>query len=1348
MIRWSSRIWRTLLSALCLYAIPNGACHAFADSQQGRPAQVPQAHFNRAVRLPVIDSNDVRFARLSTSSGLSQTRVAYIVQDGTGFIWFGTQYGLNRYDGYNFKVFTHVEKRPNSLSGVYIHSLFKDRSGMLWIGCDQYLDRLDPRTERFTHYRLGSQDPNAVPEPVVHIRQDRAGFLWLSTGKGLYRLDPATGEISHYEHDANDSQSLSSDDIKAAGEDREGNLWVASGSTLDRLDRDTAKVTFRIPLPEHPGNVFSFFEDHLGELWLIHKSARGGGLELFDRRTNTLTPYLLFRPGPRATTFLGVNSMMEDRRGNLWLATAGMGLLKFDRQHQSFLRYQYSASDPESLSENNLTTVFEDNRGNIWAGFDAQPPAIFSLRQPLFFQLWPSRVEPASKAESLVSTLFEDREGRDWIGWFGGLTRVDRRTGESRFYSTSGSGIGATAIAIIQEPSGSFWIGTHGQGLKHFDPRHETFKTYRHDPTDPRSLSNDNVARLLIDHTGTLWAATWDGLNRFNTASGTFDVFRPGPKGIIQQFGWIVEDPCGMIWLGGNSGLTRFDPATGRFQVYKHDPDNPHSISSNRVIYVYFARSGAMWIGTQNGLGRRDPATGTFSTYTDQNGLAGNVVACVQEDDSGALWMSTNRGISRFDPQRATFRNYSAADGLPGDDLTGWSACYKNTAGEIFFGGFSGAVVFNPKRFAEDDELPKVVLTDLKISGKSVNVGEDSFLKQPLPYVQSLTLSHVQRNFSLEFAALTFLSLATNRYRYKLDGFDREWNEVGNDQRVVNYTALPSGSYTFHVQVAGLRGQWGMPGAELRIEILPAWWATWWFRLISAALILVVIWLLYKLRVRHVEERERQFRKLAENAPDIVMRFDPGMRYSYVNPIVEEYTGLAPRALLGRTNREVSMSPKNAQSWEGALREVFSTGRATMREFTFDTPKGERYFESRLVPEVGAVGSTKSVLAITRDITDRKRAAEALRRSEAYLGEAQKLSHTGSFGWDVSSGEIYWSAETFRIFEFETSAKVTIDLIVQRTHPDDRSAVHQLIERVSREKCEFDLEHRLLMPDGSVKYLRVVGRPSTDERGRFEFVGAVTDVTARKQAEEERERLRQTQADLARVTRVTTMGELTASLAHEVNQPIAAAITNSSTCLRWLARDPPDVEEAREAVSRIVKDATRAADIIKRIRLLFKKGIPQRGLVDVNEVIRDVIVLLRNEAYRHSVAIRTDLAAALSQVMADGVQLQQVLTNLMLNGIEAMKEANGARELTIKSEQGDNGHLLISVSDTGVGLTPQQADQIFKAFFTTKAEGTGMGLPISRSIIESHGGRLWAAANSGRGATFHFTLPSKVEGRE
>ncbi|HWX53290.1 MAG TPA: MHYT domain-containing protein [Verrucomicrobiae bacterium] len=387
-------------------------------------------------------------------------------------------------------------------------------------------------------------------------------------------------------------------------------------------------------------------------------------------------------------------------------------------------------------------------------------------------------------------------------------------------------------------------------------------------------------------------------------------------------------------------------------------------------------------------------------------------------------------------------------------------------------------------------------------------------------------------------------------------------------------------------------------------------------------------------------------------------------------------------------------------------------------------------------------------LAILMSWIDRRFAAQALelqeeklQQSEVFLSEAQRLSHTGSFAWRVSTGEIVWSEETFRIFQYERTTKPTVELILQRVHPEDTAFVKQTIERASQDGKNFEHEYRLVMPDGPVKHVHVVAHGSQDKSRGIEFVGAVMDVTERKQADEA---LRQAQAELARVSRLTTMGEFTASLAHEVNQPIAAAVTNANACLRWLARDRPDVEEARDAASRLVKDATRAADIISRTRLLFKKGTLQRELVDVNEVIREIIVLLRSEATRYSVSIRTELAAALPRVMGDSVQLQQVMMNLMINSIEAMKDVDKTRNLAIKSQRAESEQLMVSVSDTGAGLPPQ-ADQIFNAFFTTKVHGTGLGLSISRSIVESHGGRLWAAGNSPRGACFHLTLPTKPE---
>jgi PAS domain S-box-containing protein len=398
-------------------------------------------------------------------------------------------------------------------------------------------------------------------------------------------------------------------------------------------------------------------------------------------------------------------------------------------------------------------------------------------------------------------------------------------------------------------------------------------------------------------------------------------------------------------------------------------------------------------------------------------------------------------------------------------------------------------------------------------------------------------------------------------------------------------------------------------------------------------------------------------------------------------------------------------------------------------------------------PILNESGDLVEFVGTAMDVTAAKQAEEALRRSESYLADAQTLTRTGSWAWDVATRQsIYWSLENYRLFGFDPEGPIPSDeAFYQRIHPEDRDRVRRevFLERPD-EGSHFDVDFRIVLPGGAIKYVRSTGHPVRNISGDLlEYVGTSIDVTERKRADEERERLRQVQADLAHLSRVTTMGELTASLAHEIRQPISAAVTNAKTCMRWLGRDEPDLAEASEAASRIVKDATRAADIISRISALFKKGALQRELVDVNEVIREMIVLLRSEANRYSVSIRIELAEDLPTVIADRVQLQQVFMNLMLNGIDAMKGMIGEGELTIKSEA-DDGQVLVSVSDTGVGLPPEQAEQIFKAFFTTKDQGTGMGLPISRSIIESHGGHLWATGASGRGATFQFTLPFTV----
>ena len=499
-----------------------------------------------------------------------------------------------------------------------------------------------------------------------------------------------------------------------------------------------------------------------------------------------------------------------------------------------------------------------------------------------------------------------------------------------------------------------------------------------------------------------------------------------------------------------------------------------------------------------------------------------------------------------------------------------------------------------------------------------------------------------------------------------------------------------------------------------------------------------------KIAQEELRKQTSRLEQLFEQAPEGVAILDTDDRMVRVNQEFTRMFSYEPDELLGRTIQDVIVPEELLEESREYVRQVRS-GRLEV-ETVRKRKDGSLVHVSLLaVPVITSSGEQVANYAIYRDITERKRAEEHLRESEARF---QAMADTAPVMiWMTGTDGLCnyfskpWLDFTGRTMEQEVGLGW-----LQGVHPDDVQGCFDGFLPAFEVRKPFSMEYRLRRADGEYRWVIESGIPRYTPGGEFSgYIGSNIDITERKRAEEERERLRRAQADLAHITRVTTMGELTASLAHEIKQPIAAAVTDARTCLKWLARDRPEIDEAREAASRIIKDVTRASEITGRIRSLFKKEEPQRELVDVNEIIREMVVLLHGEVVRYSISIRTDLATDLPKIRGDRVQLQQVFMNLMLNAIDAMNEMDDAKELTIKSQRNPDDQLLISVSDNGVGLPPRHVDKIFEAFFTTKPQGTGMGLSISRSIVESHGGRLWAAANSKRGTTFQFTLPRDVQ---
>ena len=508
---------------------------------------------------------------------------------------------------------------------------------------------------------------------------------------------------------------------------------------------------------------------------------------------------------------------------------------------------------------------------------------------------------------------------------------------------------------------------------------------------------------------------------------------------------------------------------------------------------------------------------------------------------------------------------------------------------------------------------------------------------------------------------------------------------------------------------------------------------------LSAFLITSIVITSLVRRLRRLGQAHREQARLLDLTRDSVLVRDLENVITYWNRGGEELYGWKREEAVGKVAHQLLQTIFPAPL-ERMTEELFRSGRWE-GELVHTRRDGIKVtVSSRWSVQRGDEGQPIGTLETNNDITERKRVEDTLRRvQETYLAEAQQLSHTGSFGWKVSSGEIFWSEEGFRIFGFDSTTRPSIELVLARVHPDDYALVQRAIDRAKSDRQDFAFEHRLQLPGGTVKHVRVVARAMRGETDNVDFVGAVMDVTPIRLAEIE---LQSTRTELAHVMRVTSLGELTASIAHEVNQPLGAVVANAEACLGWLDRESPDLNEAHAAIERIVRDGHRAGDVIRRVRALIKRTDTQMVPLDVNEIVSEAMNIVEHELLRHRVSQRMELSSDLPAVVGDRIQLQQVLLNLIINGIEAMQPiTERQRELVIRSEQDEARQVQVTVMDCGIGLSAESAHRIFDAFITTKSSGMGMGLSICRSIIQAHGGRIWASSNERFGATFQFTLP-------
>jgi len=814
-------------------------------------------------------SNTLYFEHLSVEDGLPHTAVHSILQDPLGFMWFATDEGLAKYDGYKFHVYNHKPTNPNSLSESNILSLYQDSHANLWVTTLNHgINKFNPKTEIFVHYRHDESNPHRVSSSrnmICNIYEDQRGHLWFGTADGgLNRFDPDTEQFTAYQHDKNDPNTLSHNHISYIYPDPYGQwLWIGTQYGLNQFEPKTGQTIRYIDDNDFSNNIIHAIYISPDQKWMWVGTEHG--LNRVNRHDGTIKRYIHHKDKPESLSHNFVSVIYPANNGQLWIGTSGGGLNLFNPNTDNFVRYQSDINSSFTLSDDTINSIFKDKTGTLWigtilGGLNKLDP------QRKKFHLY--QHNPNNLNSLTISDLFGmhiDRQGIVWIGTTGGgLNKFDPMTEQFTRYQhdkNQPQSLSHNFVhPILEDSQGFIWVGTWGGGLNKFDPQTETFTHYQQNPDDPHSLSGNRVRAIVEDDLGNLWIGThFNGVNKFDGQYFTHYRHQPGDHAsLIDDNIWnIFKDSRGNLWISTGHGFEWFNPKTEQFVHYQHDDNNLNSLSNNAVQNVYEDKQGILWLTTQQGINKFDPKTKQFTHYFKTDGLPHNRIQSILGDNQGYLWITTIKGMARFNPQTETFKTYDINDGLQGDFFRAW-AYAKHPNGELYFGGSNGLNRFNPTEITDNHHQPPVVLTDFLLFNEPVPIGDGSVLNTHISELDSITLTHDLSAFSFEFAGLNYTSSIKNQYVYKMEGFDKDWTKTDAQRRFATYTNLDAGTYTFRVKASNNDGVWNEQEKSIKVIILPPWWETLWFRGIVFMLVISIIFGGFWWRVNLIKRQKRQ----------------------------------------------------------------------------------------------------------------------------------------------------------------------------------------------------------------------------------------------------------------------------------------------------------------------------------------------------------------------------------------------------------------------------------------------------------------------------------------------------------
>jgi len=815
---------------------------------------------------------ELKLTDLTTTEGLSSNFITSIVQDTCGFMWFGTENGLNKFDGYQITVYKFDRTDSTSLINNGIWDMLIDSRGKFWLATSTGLECFDHKHNVFIHYKSVTPDGNINPENVRKIFEDTKGNIWIGTHTGIALVDEE--KLSYTVYPLAPAGKVR---ISTITEDPTGNFWVGSLSHGLFLFDISRKVFKPYPIKYIRSGIFRnqkdtvfeltqdnvitiAYKDRQGELWF----GTNDGLNHYDRISGAFINYS--REGSeneRTVSDNDIRALSEDQTGNLWIGHLN-GISILDKIRKRFIHHGYSIDNPSGLSNNFVTCIYKDRSGNMWLGTRNYGLNIYYSTGNNFKLYAHQPNNPKSLNNNIVKAIVKDKRGRLWLGTDGGGLNLLQEDGSFIAYRHNPKDPGSLPnnliLALYEDKQQNLWVSTFDGALSLMKAETGRFE-HIFPAEDPSSLRSASVSVMYEDTKQNFWIGTWySGLHLLDRKTKKFTRY---PFNTSDQTGLssekvidIHEDKKGDLLIATGNGLNIFDPATGKFTHYLHDDKIKTSMGNSGCNSICQDKSGQLWIGTNGGLNLFDPEKSTFQAFGSKDGLQTETVQGVLSDDEGNLWISSIKGIYKFNPKTKQERNYGVSDGLQGEEFITHSY-FKSDDGELFFGGTNGANAISPKLIKVNTEAPPVVITDFKVFHKPLKAGgKDGLLEHTITFTDKITLSVEEYIFSIDFAALNYTNPKDNQYAYKLEGLDQDWNHIGN-QHSITYTGLDPGEYTFKVKASNNDLVWNEEGASLEIVITPPFWATTWFRALAPAVALLAVFLIFYARIKIIENQKK-----------------------------------------------------------------------------------------------------------------------------------------------------------------------------------------------------------------------------------------------------------------------------------------------------------------------------------------------------------------------------------------------------------------------------------------------------------------------------------------------------------